>query len=317
MENYAAIAQKFVEGNVQNRLIIIATTLRDFFNKEAPIIESVQKRLTSFGKKSIFSVSRDEIEEYVRTDVEGAQKSLRNYNRSFGRIDHHLSMMTSNYRLPHFLKENGIPPTKIREVMPEINAYWDKTYRPLVQKFSEIRDDMQRIRDILEREVKILESVPGANYFKAFSHQKEIHFLFNQERKLFWEIVKKTSLSKQELNSLFGILLAHQKKTKAKILGFLQIKKEKVQKDLEQHQTAAERAVLVLAYIIGAANVYLNIRNILFQKVGSGIVGGISSLVEKRRISKQVKKVKAIKGAIVHSLDDVSGSALSELAELI
>ena len=148
------------KGKEQNRFVLMAASLKKFIDINEPVIEDVHVRLKRLGKQSYEKIKSSEVGESLRTDYDGAKLSLSSYNRIFGHIDHHLSMMTSNFGLRNFLIENGIAEELLPEFQRDLSYLWEATYGDLVDDYWGIKLGLDKLRGLLDKQVRILEIMP-------------------------------------------------------------------------------------------------------------------------------------------------------------
>lgn len=261
----------FVEGKVQNRFTLISLALKKFIDQESPIIEDVNARLNIFYKQPFGHIIPTEMEEKVRNDAESARKSLVNYNLTYGQVLHHLALASSNFNLPQFLQENGISLSEIPTFQVEVRQYWNQTYGLLVNRLSNIAVEMGQLASILQKQVDLLEKLPNASYFVGFSHQHELIELFHQERDLFWKIVHDTKLTKAEVKTVHNLYLSVRNKTKSMILAHLKLLKNSFTSEIKRSETELQKMLVILSYLLGALNLFLNIEKILIGKASEAL----------------------------------------------
>jgi hypothetical protein len=262
----------FVEGKVQNRFTIISLALKKFIDQESPIIEDVNARLNIFSKQPFGHIIPAEMEEKVRNDAESARRSLINYNLTYGQVLHHLALASSNFNLPKFLQENGIPISEIQVFQEEVGQYWNQTYGLLVNRLSTVAIEMGLLASVLKKQVDLLEKIPNASYFVGFSHQHELIELFHQERDLFWKIAHDIKLTKTEVKTVHNLYISARNKTKSMILAHLKLLKNSFIDEVKRSETQLQKMLVVLSYLLGALNLFLNVEKNLIGKA-SGALG--------------------------------------------
>ncbi|PIZ50671.1 hypothetical protein COY27_06170 [Candidatus Woesearchaeota archaeon CG_4_10_14_0_2_um_filter_33_13] len=309
--SHEQLIKSFAEGKVKNRFMTISQALREFIDHEAPIIEEVQVRLEVYRNKPVGALFRKNVEEYIRSDADAARKELTLYNRTFGRIDHHLAMISSNYTLLNFLEENGVSAAELNDFQAELRNYWDATYGKLVKKFSRIRDDMKKIRAILEQEVLLLEAMEKTSYFYGFDTQQEAIRLFQIERELFWKIVDEAKITKEDLKIVRDLFATQKSKTKEQIRSYLYFQKKGFTNEYEQAKNRTEKSLILLSYLLGAVNTYFSLKKYLFLWGGKGILR-----VFKRKDDKSLES-KALGDKIATASSNLSGIELEGLLKVI
>ena len=304
MYSDAAIARKFVEGNVQGRMYIIFDALRTFVDENGPIIEQINAQTILLDKQEFRAVLKMHIEDLFRKDAEGAKKSLATYNRIFGRIEHHLAMMSSNFQLPSFLAENGIDAQEIGVIQDAIRAYWNDTYGPIMQDIRTAKEKLDILRKMLDEEVKILESMPATSFFEGFEKSHELRNLFQQERSTFWELAKHLKASEKTFQTIDILFKIERRKIKEMILAYIRVIKKGMQTDWNE-TLSIRKALLLLAYLLGAVNVFMNLKKLFVTKS----VGAISDYL----VRKKTEKISKITEKLITATEDL-GSNMGEAA---
>jgi hypothetical protein len=196
--SYFLVGQ-YVEEKVAKRMIRLYSLLANFIQKNALIMEAVDKdlkivRAIPYGKIQARLVSKG-----IREDLEAAKKGMNLYKITFGGVDLQLGMLVSNQGLPVYLKKYGVPESEIRFFQEEAEEYFHENYAPLVQRWGIIKDHLDTLKMLIERQIEELELVEEKKYLKALSTSQAIWELFDQERSEFWELVKVSKFTKAEL----------------------------------------------------------------------------------------------------------------------
>lgn len=274
--NYNLLA-RFVEGNVQGRIQKLYEEINSFIEGNAPILEDIQQRTNILNNIPFGKLNRAIIEDSLRNDYAGAKKGLGVYNRIFGKVDLYLGLMTSNYKLPQFLRENQIPQEQITFFQKELQIYWEDTYGYHLNHLELCLKLLKQLRDILEEEVKILERIPQQSYLSALQENERLSELFQKEIATFWQLVETAQFQEVEANKLASSLKAQIKKVRVQIGVYKEIIRKGVGKDFQESKTNLERALIALIFLIGAANLIKSIPQKLKKKGISKIFNFFSS----------------------------------------
>lgn len=272
---YNAIPQ-FVENKVGTRIIQIYQHLATFIEETGPIIEDVYQRVQIIENLPLGKIKRNIIEDSLRNDLEEAKKSLATYNRIYGRTDLYLGLMTSNFRLPQYLQENNISPEQINYFQKELQIYWEATYGTHLDHLEKCKNALDKLRKILEQEVRYLETIPQEKYLTALEDSTKLRELFKEERETFWNLVKTAEMSPEQTNQVKSIVNAHIKKTRIQLIAFGKIVKTGTKEDIDQSRNQLEKAILILTYLIGALSIISEIPRTFKKKVLFNIFNRLS-----------------------------------------
>ncbi|HLD05695.1 MAG TPA: hypothetical protein VJG90_08300 [Candidatus Nanoarchaeia archaeon] len=313
----------FVNGNVQNRFVLLAERLEQFIAEIAPIIERVNLSVDRFKGMTMEKVTSNEIEVSYRSDATNAKAGLSAYNRMFGQIDHHLAMASSNFGLPKFLEENGVPKALINEYQSCIHQYWDETYGLIGNKFRKILPILKDMRSTLSREVFLLEAQQKVLYFRGFDPARELHELFKKERELFYKLVGewRSSDFSDEFTHVESICNVYLAKAKEWAKNVMRQTQSLVKEDFTSHQEKGQRILLVLMYSLGAANTLLNL-NLKKKAASAGIkyligkIGGLKEYMEQKGvITKFEGAQRAAQALVAERTQDAMANGLTRAAQ--
>ncbi len=277
---------KFVEGNVQGRIQTLYQAINTFIEESGPILEDIQQRANIMNSIPFGKLKRAIIEDSLRGDYDGAKKGLSSYNRIFGKVDLYLGLMTSNYKLPQYLKENNVPAEQIVFFQKELQIYWEDTYGYHLNHLERCLKLLKQLRDILEEEVKLLEKIPGESYLTALEENEQLAELFQKEIQIFWEFVQTAQLQEQETNKLIASLNTQIKKVRIQMRAYTEIIRKGLGKDLLESKTNLERTLIALMFLLGAINLIISIPKTLKKKAITKFWGRFSS---EERLSNEGK----------------------------
>ncbi|MEK6963732.1 MAG: hypothetical protein AABX70_04850 [Nanoarchaeota archaeon] len=296
----------FVDGNVQNRFVLLAERLEQFIAETAPIIEKVNLSVDRFKGMTMETVTSEEIEVSYRKDAANAEGGLSAYNRIFGQIDHHLAMASSNFGLPEFLEENDVPKALIGEYQSCIRQYWDETYGLIGNKFRKVLPILKDMRSTLSREVFLLKAQEKVLYFKGFNPARELHELFKKERELFYKLVGewRSSDFSDEFTRVESICNAHLAKAEEWAKNVMRQTHSLVKEDFTNNREKGQRILLVLMYSLGAANTLLNL-NLKKKAASAGIkyligkIGGLKEHMEQKGVKTRFEGAQSAASALL------------------
>ena len=305
---YRHIVEMFVEGNIGDRFERISKLLVRFYEKEAPIITTVDVYLKKFVETRIGDMDSDELKVYFRKDLEDAEKSLQTYNFTYNLIGHQMAMMSSNINLPDFLRLSGISREEISGFQKDVAMYWDETYKPLLERIGTIHSDLLELKKVLEEEISILKKMPETSFIYGFKYYEGFDSLFSKEKELFWQIVKESSVEKKELNKVDKLAKAARKKLKQEINAHLRILKSGVKEDIIDSETKLQKAMAVCAFMVKALDIYFNYKKMIFDVLKRKF---LRKLINKAK----EKKRKDFLNKLAKVAKDITENSLVELAK--
>ncbi|MDP3729015.1 MAG: hypothetical protein Q8R18_06220 [bacterium] len=282
---YTAISN-YVEGNVGNRIIEIYKHLDRFIGENGPVIEDIQQRTRIMDNLPFGKLKRSIIEDSLRNDLTSAKKGLAIYNRIYGRTDLYLGLMTSNFKLPEFLKNNNIPADQISYFQSELQLYWEATYGLHLNHLERCKIILDKLRNILYQEVKFLEKIPQESYLIAVDDNDILRALFQEERNTFWLLAQTAQMKTEETNQLKNIVKTQIQKTQVEVKAFANIVKSGVGKDIEASRTLLEKSIITLTYLIGALKIISEIPKTFKKKV---LLNIFNRVTDEERLSNSGK----------------------------
>ena len=308
------LIESFVEGKVQNKFLEINQALIVFVAEMGPTVESVHLMLKGLNATPFEKLTGKMVTAGIRKDSEGAQKSMRSYNRMFGMIDHRLAMASSNFQFRDFLELNMVPQALVQEAEEELKMYWNETYAPLVDHYSKVRDDLEELRSLLQKQIDILDTTLTKSYPEGFDTSDELRRLFSAERKLFYDkIVPLTRKKFAHEEVLKKSIDKHLVMTRNIVKAHITYVKAGVEKDLAAQKSKTRKALIVAVYLLGA---YL-----LLRKLRSSIVKKIYGWIEKKWFENKMKtikvQIKEIDAAVQGLIEDKGISTLETVLRVI
>ncbi|MBS3168641.1 hypothetical protein J4216_05940 [Candidatus Woesearchaeota archaeon] len=292
MVNYAEVAHNFVDGKVQNEIIRIFELLSQFVNKISPNIEMAYAEYKKFIEKKVLDLSKEDVDNFIRYDLEESNKALYWYNIVFNAINTRIASITSNFTLRQFLISNGVDNRDIKEIQSEVNKYWEQAYLPLFNKLKAISLYLKKLKETLELEIKLMAKLKDDKYDEGCDELLSINELFLQERKLFWDLVEQIKLTERELAPVFAMFQKEVLKIKEMLKAHLRLIKSQLNSDvkenpsIKQSERVLKIAFLTLNYIAGAALLYLNLKDMMIKKGILKIFGAINTFLVRSRIKK-------------------------------
>ena len=286
-----ALLAKFVEGNVQTKIIQLYKNINVFIEENAPILEEIQQKLDNLNRTPFGKISRNLIELDIRVDLNGAKKGLSAYNRMFGRLDLYLGLMTSNFKLPQFLAENNVSPEQIRFFQQELRTYWEVVYGYHIDHLERCLKILDELRQTLQKEIEILETIPGQSYLEALDENEKIKTLFDLERAKFFELIETSKLQNEETSKIKALVSAQITKTQAMVKVLTARQKANLSKDLLESRTNLEKALITLIFLLGGLNILLSIPKNLKKRAFDKIWGKITSITDEERLSLEGKRL--------------------------
>ncbi len=250
------LISRYVEGRVNNRILLSYQHIDEFIKEFTPIIEGIHQRIVIVNKLPFEKINRPIIEDDLRESIKGAEQGLNAYNRAFGRIELYLGLITSNYNVPEFLEENGVPREQIQAFQEELRLYWAATYGVHVDKLTKMKDILDKLRKTLDQEIILMKKISKDKFFEGIENNALSIQLFEQERTLFWELVKESQTDPVLLNNLEAAVKTQIKKTRAsmesavKILG--RTAKSGIQNEVDISKNNLEKSLVVLVFLSGA-----------------------------------------------------------------
>lgn len=267
---------RYVEGNVGTRIIEIYKSLATFIEETGPIIEDIQQRSNIINNIPLGKLTKFLMENSFRDDLKQAKKGLSGYNRIYGKTDLYLGLMSSNFRLPEFLKMNGIPADQIEYFQKEVNVYWEITYGIHLDHLEKCKYLLDKLRLTLEKEVKLLETIPQDSYFLALEENSELFNLFQEERDTFWQLANTAQLKAEETNILKNLIQAQLKKLQVEMKALSTITKNGLEKDIKESKSRLEKLVITITYLLGALSIIIHLPNRIKKKVALNFFNRIS-----------------------------------------
>lgn len=299
------LVQMFVEGRVQNRFLEIADEVHDFIELVSPELERIAVCINEFEKRPIAKVSSGLIAESMRKDLEGARRFLAIYNRMFGFTDHRLALMTTSFKLSDFLAENGIPRNLVYEVQGELREYWAQTYGPELERYSMLHRSLDELRDILRKEIEIMERLPGVGYFDGFDASAQLRVLFHEERKVFYEkIVRFAVENNHAVTQIEALIRVQAKKTKEYVSAYVSAAGKAFGADIANSKTLAQKSLVLLIYLLGAMHMVLSIR--------SKFLKGAVSKVQRLLIERRMKSIRVSAQKIEKAFGDLATDVITD-----
>ena len=315
-----SVAKEFCDGKVEQKFFIMAQAVKSFIDAVTPQLETINILLNQEFALPLKDIDGNKTKAMTKTNITEAKKFLSLYNRTFGQIDLHLGLMTSNITLPLFIKDCGLEFSneEMYKVMviiqPEIRAYWDSTYGMLTEKFNKIRDDLMHLRDTLEEEIALLESLSTTPYYEGIEKNLRALELFQEERAIFWgNLVKDAQISDDEIKVVEGIFAGHRKKLNSIISAHIEITKGGVKRDMAQTEGGVRKALLVFTYILGVLKTLYTLKKILISTGGKKISGYVFSFIFPKP-EKDLAKLTVISQ---NALKDLGSNNLESLAGML
>jgi len=184
--------------------------------------------------------------------------------------------MSSNFRLPEFLKMNGIPADQIEYFQKEVSVYWEITYDIHLDHLEKCKYILDKLRLTLEKEVKLLETIPQDSYFLALEENSELFNLFKEERDTFWQLAETAQLKTEETNTLKNLIPAQVKKIQVEIKALSTIIKKGIEKDIKESKSRLEKLVITLTYLLGALSIIIQLPKTIKKKIALNFFNRIS-----------------------------------------
>jgi hypothetical protein len=241
----------YVAGKVENRIWLIYNHVNNFLEENIPIVESIYVSVQALKSKPFRAITRKMMEDSLVRDRDTARKGLSAYNRAFGRVDLHLGLMTSNFKLKNFLIENGVPEEQVKYFQEEVRLHWAATYGKHVDRINILKELLDKLRATIQEEVRILEEIQDEKYLDAWSNDMHLHQLLEQERELLRELRNTMLFSSKEVKEVRQLLKTEVKKVKAMLVANIKYRGKEAQGDWESRQTKLQKAVILLIYLIG------------------------------------------------------------------
>jgi len=292
----------FMNGKVQQRFSLLSRTLAEFFAATQPEIEAVYHNIKMYENATLKSIRSKAYAENLRKDAEGAQACLTTYRRTFGQVDHHLAMSASNFGLPRFLEENGIPASQIGPFQDELRELWGATYGDLTATWNQIRARLKRMHDLLEQQVTLLRGILHVDYVDGFDEAEKLRELFAQERATFYEIMTIAEKSEKGLSRLEALVSTQVKKTRMELKVALKSLQATFGKDVDAARSRSQKSLIVFLYLLGAIGAFRELRSTVIKK---GLTKVVEKLLESRRESRVSLRLENVKDKANDLFSDV------------
>ncbi len=286
------LVRVFVEGNVQNRFIVLADKLDDFIRGNAPILEKVNANIDWYNTLPLGKATSTAMINFYRADTEQAKKGLSIYNRMFGMIDFNRAMAASNFGLPQFLAENGLPKSQIEVYQTEIRQYWKETYGAISDKFGRCMDPLQGMRATLQTEIDWLEQIPSLPHLEAYDREKALNKLFEKERDAFYVLVKEWKKDENFNDAVENArALCQSQLFKLKEWGKNAVVQFREGLRVEETMKTGQKFFIVSMYTLGALYTVLTIRQTLIKKTFGFAMEHLKLYMEAKNIKMRAAKL--------------------------
>lgn len=284
--DYSELIAKYVNGKIHQRFEALAECLAIFLKTVQPQIEDVNRGVRLFQNKSVSQINAGKYRDIMRASTEGAMRCLQLYKRTFGTVNYHLAMMSSNFGLPQFLDENGVSRSEMAEFQSSLAEYWTITYADLISFWSAIEKKLVVIQQQLTVQVKMMERLPSISYFEGFDEADKLRKLFAEEYKTFYEIMSLTQQAVSNVSRSYARINTAINREKAKLYGVAKELKTDFRADVKNAKGRAQKSVVVVIYLVGAIKSIYAFKNTMknalitrvvksvFLKVISGIAKG-------------------------------------------
>ncbi len=293
MPNNQNIAIGFIDGNVQKHILYTFQVLNNFVKKFGPEIERIHLEFSFFSNRPFISIKKDDILNYINIDIKSARSALLWYRNTMNVVENRLVLMTSNFGLFDFLRENGIPISDVGEVQGLINNYWNITYAPLIGKLNMAYLYLQELNRLLNEQIKLAEELTKLNYFDGFEKLENLAKLFEEERIKFWNLSKIIEISKSDFIQVNNLYNSELKKLKYVAKAYIDLLRGTLGADIKNSRGGVKKGVIVLMYVAGAAFLYSNLKNTLIRNTAQGVLKRLLGIFKTKdtNISQTTKKL--------------------------
>ena len=314
---YRHVVEIFVESNKVGRSIEgVSKNLAWFYKKEAPVITTVDVYLRKFLDTKIGDMHAESLKEYLRNDLEDAKKSLQTYTRTKNSLENYISFMSSNFGLFDFLKRAGVNRDEIKAFQEDVESYWDATYGNLFCRIKLIKNDLESLREILQKEIDVLENIPNNNYVTAWKYHEGFTEMFGQERDLFWKIVKESDISAKEMSKAEKMAMAAKKKLKQTAAAHLRILKSGIVKDITESETKVQKAAAICIFLFKALDVYFNYKKVLYKLVKVSFIDKLLSKFNRDKEFTKAKKREKVVDLVMGVAGKITETGAKQLATI-
>ncbi|MFA4887748.1 MAG: hypothetical protein WC595_06055 [Candidatus Nanoarchaeia archaeon] len=290
MPSSQTVAFNFIEGSVQRNVVYVFQVLDKFIKQYGDEIEEAHAEFLALMGRTLSSLDGEELSSYINRDYKTAKAALQRYRVTMNLVENRIALFSSNFDLDDFMKESGLSRDLIGEVQGELRKYWKETYVLLLERIKVIYIHLQKLNEVLSEEVDVLENLPARKGMIVFDALHRLVILSEEEKRIFWELVKDLEVSKEEKNQASVLFYVQLKKVQTLGKAHLALLKSEA-KDIESKVSESKRnyvrAVLVLFYLNGAATLLIQIRRdfreILIKKgIRALVVGAVERFASKR-----------------------------------
>ncbi|GEM_PF-4065478 len=234
--------------------------LDKFIDKMAPDIESVHAAFTNFKNTSFAQINRDSVENYLRRDLAQARVALQWYNITNNAMQNSLAILSSKYGLLEFIEQNpNISSEALSAIQAETSKYHQATYGLLIERLRKVSLLLQRLHNIISEEVRTLELFPNMLFLEALSKFPRLAQLFEEEREVFWSLVKAVAITRKDVLKVRNLFYAQRRKVNEIARAHLVILQRGFQEDIKTSKNKFQATLLILTYLLGAYKIFTNI----------------------------------------------------------
>jgi hypothetical protein len=248
--DYAAIADDILtDRHVVGRFEKMMTATQIAINMSAPLYELGYRNLQDLKKEKILNTDPKDIVDYLHRDTASAEEARQQFARLFSILDHNMAMMTSNYNLYAFLREQKISSNEINEIQAELREYWKTTYGRMLDAFWEIKEALGDAMKLLKQEIELHQRIERDVYEDWFKDVQKLTELFLEERRIFYDRIVKGFFSITETIPHAQAWVKSQKiKLQTAMHAFIIVANQHYEQEVEQARSILGRSAIQMMY---------------------------------------------------------------------